>query len=290
MRSPVSLARLVSVCLAVALTACGSTNGRPIPGPTPSVGPVAVVLSSDLAVGQNRFLFTLVDARSQRNVAVPETRVSVEFFDLSTSHSSPAASGEGVFAWADPGREGVFAVPVVLGAAGAWEARVQPEGEPASRVGFEVRDEPSTPRIGSKAPASRTRTLAGVGGRVGELTSDPRPNRRFYQRSIAQAIGLAIPFVAVFGSPGHCSGTGCAHMLTVAKRVAATTSELTFIHVEVYRDPQAPTPQAVHPAVGEWGLPSEPWLFVVSARGRVVAKFERVVSQEELAAVVASLY
>ncbi len=248
------------------------------------------MLSGDLAVGQNRFLFTLVDARSQRNVAVPETRVSVEFFDLASSHTSPVARGDGVFVWADPDREGVFVVPVVLGAAGAWEAVVRPEGAPASRVGFEVRDEPSTPRIGSKAPASPTRTLADVGGRVGEITSDPRPNRRFYQRSISQAISMAIPFVVVFGSPGHCSGTGCAHMLTVAKRVAATTSELTFIHVEVYRDPQAPTPQSVHPAVGEWGLPSEPWLFVVNARGSVVAKFERVVSQEELSGVIASLY
>ncbi len=274
----------------MSLAACGGGAGGPIPGPTPSVGPVAVVLSADLAVGHNRFLFTLLDARSERNVAVPDTRVNVEFFDLAVSAVEPVTEGEGAFVWADPDREGVFVVPVELSAPGPWEALVRPEGEPPSRVTFEVLEEPLTPRIGTKAPPSPTRTLADVGGRIAELTSDPRPSRRFYQRSIAQAIGMAIPFVVVFGSPGHCSGTGCRHMLTVAKRVAATTSELTFIHVEFYRDPQAPTPQAVHPAVGEWGLPSEPWLFVVNASGKVVAKYERAVDEEELSAVIASLY
>ena len=32
----------------------------------------------------------------------------------------------------------------------------------------------------------------------------------------------------------------------------------------------------------EWGLSTEPWVFVVDAEGRVAAKFEGVLSEEEL--------
>jgi peroxiredoxin len=36
----------------------------------------------------------------------------------------------------------------------------------------------------------------------------------------------------------------------------------------------------------EWGLPSEPWTFLVGADGRIKAKFEGSVSVDELAAAV----
>jgi hypothetical protein len=38
------------------------------------------------------------------------------------------------------------------------------------------------------------------------------------------------------------------------------------------------------PAVLEWGLPTEPWVFVVDAQGFVVGRFEGVVSAEEITA------
>ncbi len=38
------------------------------------------------------------------------------------------------------------------------------------------------------------------------------------------------------------------------------------------------------PATVEWGLPTEPYIFVVGADGLVKAKFEGIASQEELAA------
>ena len=41
---------------------------------------------------------------------------------------------------------------------------------------------------------------------------------------------------------------------------------------------------ALAPAVEEWGLPTEPWVFVVDAEGIVIARFEGLVAEEELAA------
>ena len=242
MRSQVSLARNALVCAALLLPGCTGSSGDPIPGPTPSLGPVPAVLSSDLAVGKNRFLFTLLDGRSGSPVARPDHVVRVDFFDLARSDTFSVAAGDASFLWADPEREGVFEVPVEFAVAGPWEAEVQVEGAPSARVSFDVAETPATPRAGQKAPPSATRTLNDVDGNLGALTSDPSPLRRFYRTSIAQAIGLAVPFVVVFGSPGHCSSSGCAHLLDVAKAVAAGTTDLTFIHVELYRDAAAEFP------------------------------------------------
>ena len=52
-----------------------------------------------------------------------------------------------------------------------------------------------------------------------------------------------------------------------------------YIHVEIYQDGHPPE---VVPAVKEWGLPSEPWLFVVGADGRVADKFEGSITVDEV--------
>jgi hypothetical protein len=57
-----------------------------------------------------------------------------------------------------------------------------------------------------------------------------------------------------------------------------------FIHAEVYRnnDPG----QGYNRWMREWGLESEPWIFLVGADGRISAKFEGAVSVRELRAAV----
>jgi hypothetical protein len=57
-----------------------------------------------------------------------------------------------------------------------------------------------------------------------------------------------------------------------------------FIHVEIYRD-NDPT-KGANRWVEEWGLPSEPWVFLVGPDGRIRAKFEGAVSERELEAAV----
>jgi hypothetical protein len=57
-----------------------------------------------------------------------------------------------------------------------------------------------------------------------------------------------------------------------------------FIHVEIY--------ESNDPALGynrwvrEWRLPSEPWVFLVGADGRIRAKFEAALSVDELLAAI----
>ena len=38
------------------------------------------------------------------------------------------------------------------------------------------------------------------------------------------------------------------------------------------------------PAVEQWGMPTEPWTFVIDREGRIRAKFEQFTSAEEIEA------
>ena len=57
-----------------------------------------------------------------------------------------------------------------------------------------------------------------------------------------------------------------------------------FIHVEAFRDNDPR--KGYNRWMRQWGLPSEPWTFLVGRDGRVTAKFEGALSEAELVAAV----
>jgi hypothetical protein len=77
-------------------------------------------------------------------------------------------------------------------------------------------------------------------------------------------------------------------MLDVAKAASEQFPKLTFIHVEIYQLPHdghlpaTPSSLPLSAPVKQWGLPSDPWTFVVDAHGAVAAKFEGTVTAREL--------
>ncbi|HEV3472503.1 MAG TPA: thioredoxin family protein, partial [Actinomycetota bacterium] len=97
------------------------------------------------------------------------------------------------------------------------------------------------------------------------------------------------PFVVVFATPKFCTSEVCGPTLDVAKVVAKDFPDVTWIHVEVYTNLDDPSDLKVVPAVKKWGLPTEPWVFVVNERGRVVAKYEGTVAATELEEELANL-
>jgi hypothetical protein len=64
----------------------------------------------------------------------------------------------------------------------------------------------------------------------------------------------------------------------VRKRFEA--SDIRFIHVEIYKN-NDPT-KGFNRWVGQWHLPTEPWVFLVGRDGRIKTKFEGSVSIPEL--------
>jgi hypothetical protein len=93
--------------------------------------------------------------------------------------------------------------------------------------------------------------------------------------------------VIVFATPAFCASQACGPLLDQVKALRPDHEGIEFVHVEIYDDLQVEVEDLTPvPAVSEWGLPSEPWVFVVASDGVVSAAFEGAVSDEELTAAV----
>ena len=78
------------------------------------------------------------------------------------------------------------------------------------------------------------------------------------------------------GRSGHGPGERDPRVLARRER----DDDVAFVHQEIYNENQIDKGQ--RPSVAAFGLPTEPWLFVVGADGRVAARFEGAFSAEEL--------
>lgn len=143
----------------------------------------------------------------------------------------------------------------------------------------EVKAGPAAILVNAAAPRSQNRTLA-TEPDLAKLSSGHDPNPALYQMTIADAVQSGKPTVVAFATPGLCQTKWCAPVLDSVETVYAEEGEeANFIHVEIYQDFQDLT---FVPEVAEWGLETEPWVFVLDADGRVTARFEGPLSPREL--------
>lgn len=299
--------RLSLAGLVLILAACTGAGASPSPAATATTVPTAasssggpnilpILVSSEIVAGPNRYLFSLTD-RSNSLIAAPDVAVSLEFFDVDTDPDTVAFTEDSRFIWAIENQRGLYAADVTFPRAGRWGTRFTatfPDGKTETvRADYDVAESGTTPAIGAPAVSVDTPTVVDVeGGDLARLSSDSDPDPRFYQTSVADAIASNTPFVLVFATPAFCRTAACGPMLAHVKAVSADYPALTFIHVEPYKmtftdghlQPvlDATSNLQTAPWSDAWGLPSEPWVFVVDANGNVTAKFEGVVSQDEL--------
>ena len=156
-----------------------------------------------------------------------------------------------------------------------------------------MKETSATPALGSAAPRSRNKTSRDV-GKLGDLTTDTDPDFDLYAKTIAEALDEGKPLVVSFATPAYCRTATCGPQLETIKQLKTTHSgRVNFIHVEVYDNPPEIRESGIaaarlSPILAEWGLPTEPWTFVIDAEGIVRAKYEGYVSAEELGAAIGS--
>lgn len=180
----------------------------------------------------------------------------------------------------------LFVGHVRLTAPGTYWLLAELDGTSVAGLGnVIVRPRPEAPAVGDRAPASRTPTLATTKD-IAKLTTRVPPDRELLKVSVADALRLHQPFVVVFATPKFCASRTCGPVVDVVdavrKRWAGTA--VRFIHVEIYTD-NVPS-KGPNRWVQEWRLPTEPWVFLVGKDGRVKARIEGALSQNELAAAV----
>ena len=275
---------LLILALSLVAAACGGSDQAATSATTTNTpfgpGAVAFVASSNLAVGTERVLIAITDDEGRR-LPSPDIPITMEFWLDGREFQRQTA--EGIFMWAIPDVSGLYRATVDLDVAGTWIVQVTPAGgESLPATAVTVYDEPFTPAIGQPAP--RSETLTSADGPLDEISSDANPDPSFYELSVADAVTSGRPSVITFATPRFCTTGICQPTLDLMRSLAPRFPTVNFLHVEVFTNINDPDNIALAPAVDEWGLPTEPWVFVVDAAGIVVGRFEGLVTDEELAA------
>jgi hypothetical protein len=271
--------RSAPVLLAVALAvgACGSDE----------VEPFAQVASSNgsIGVGEQRILLALIDPETNQFLASPDREATVTIRD---ENGSPLDTYPMEFLWTIPDERGLYVAYVDIPEAATYQATIDAEGlATAGPAGFVAHDDLPLIEPGEQAPASQTRTSAEFPD-LSVITSDPEPDPAMYESSVGDAVTSGSSSVIVFATPAFCASRACGPLLDQVKGLRPDYDDVEFVHVEIYEDLQVDSVEDLTavPAIEEWGIPSEPWVFVVDSAGVVSAAFEGAASDEELTAAI----
>jgi hypothetical protein len=293
--------RLLPLALAVALLAAGCGGGGDKttaapgtlsallgrPGPDVALAPG----TSDYAVGDVRVTFLVIDARA-KPVSRPRAQVwvgtSLDSPPLLTTEAQLEPIGiPGTSEAAAGGVTQIYVAHFRLAKPGKYTIVAQPEGAAIQGIAnLSVAKRPQAPAVGDRAIPSRTPTLASAHGNLAALTTASPPDRSLLRYSVSDSLKAHSPFVLLFATPKFCTSRTCGPVVDVAevvqKRFAGTA--VRFIHVEIYKDNDPSL--GFNRWVGEWRLPTEPFVFLVGRDGRIKARFEGSVSVAELTAAV----
>lgn len=142
---------------------------------------------------------------------------------------------------------------------------------------FEVRPVPRAPTQGGEVPV----VVTPVAGDPDALVCTREPVCPLHEISLDAALAGDQPLLVVVGSPKLCTSRTCGPVLEEVLALRARHPERRFLHVEPYASLSTAD---LAPIMTTWRLPSEPWVFLLDASGRVEARFEGPVSRDEISA------
>jgi hypothetical protein len=287
-------------CAPNAAAAAGPTSyaGWPGSGQVTSNAPfIPLLVSSELAVGPNRVLVTIIDQKND-NIASADAKLDLSFYNLAADPQTPVSKAQAEFLDTGTPAAGFYHAMDSFPCWGDWgmEATFTPaSGQTGTtRLVFDVLPTSSTPAIGAKAPPANSPTATDAAG-IAAISTDATPDPDYYKLTITQAEGAGKPAVIVFATPAFCRTATCGPTLDRVQSIgAAYKPDVNFVHVEPYILQQTPTGlQPVYdeegnlqvvPAAIAFGLPTEPYTFVLDSQGRVSAKFDGIMGKDELSA------
>jgi len=275
----------------------GDLSAWPVGG---SEDPVIIplIVSSLVSVGPSRFLYGVTDG-NYRVLNAPDVETSIDFYALERDSNVPVQTAQGVFL-DSPVSRGLYRASVDFDCAGEWGAEVSatlPDGSTATeRMRFEVHPAGTTPAIGQAAPRSDSPTASTV-AELRSISTDPNPFPGAFERTVGEVVTAGQPSLVFFATPAFCQTGYCGPTVNLVKSVAIDyEDEIGFVNVEPYvlhmtdngLQPELDAEGQFQPvqAVLDYGIPVEPYLFLVDAEGNVFAKFEGVVGSDELRAAI----
>lgn len=309
---------------AMLLVACGGSadapaGGSAAPGKAPtdwsaeSLGreaqraPVTpMIVNSAPGVGLNRLSFGFIDKGGALVTTVADGRVRLFTLQGNTGtfvseHSLRKSSlplqgsvhehADGAQHLHDGPEATMFTALVDLTQPEFWGAELtwSSDGKAQSqRVRFFVRPDTPEPSIGEQAPASVQKTLRD-GIPLSDLDTSREPQQALHEMTIAEAVQDGRVAVIAFATPAFCQTRFCGPVVesVVVPAWKQYGDRINVLHVEPFDVPAARRGTLKpEPVTAEWGLQTEPWIFVLDQNGRVAAKFEGIVSLDELTAAI----
>jgi hypothetical protein len=135
------------------------------------------------------------------------------------------------------------------------------------------------PDVGQRPPAVATDTRSTVGRDIALLTTR-LPPEQMHSVSFKQVLGKR-PVALLFSTPQFCVSRVCGPVTDVAVALQHQFgNRIAFIHQEVYAENQPS--KGLRPQLKAFHLRTEPWLFVISRRGVIVARLEGAFGTTEL--------
>jgi hypothetical protein len=243
-----------------------------------------LVLSSDLAASPQaqRLVFALSHSTANGIKYASGPSVTVRFRKKGgqwAQPQKPAFDRAGL-----PKGRGVYVARPVLDSAGVWQVEARAQGQ---KIPFtiEVKDSPVAVVPGEAAPRDPSPTTADTLGVDPICTRDPQCP--LHTQSLSTVIGAGKPVAALFATPARCQSAYCAPVLDeFLDTIKPYGDQIVPVHIEIYK---APTGTTLVPTVEAWRLPSEPWLFGISADGIVQSRIDGAFGGTEMKALLDAL-
>jgi hypothetical protein len=177
----------------------------------------------------------------------------------------------------------VYVTNVNLDRAGNWDLAAVFHGSngysasliPTIKVGGSNK----IPAVGQRPPRIHTPTVADVGGDVGQIDTRS-PHDDMHKVDFADVLGKK-PIVLIYATPALCQSRVCGPVVDVAEEVEHEAGDgVDFIHMEVYNNNNAS--DGLRPQMREFGLQTEPWVFVIDRKGIVRTRIQGAFDAAEL--------
>ncbi len=274
-------------------SADGKTIEEILMGQTPSemvVSPAASVFE----VGKNRYPFGVFDVgRAQ----IEDVQVALYFAKSPTSPVEGPLPAESVSLATKPayrsqgaGGEGeansfYLVNPVRFDRPGPWHAIAlikSGDGFESTRLPSPtVGSLPGLVKIGQKAPRISTPTGPDVGGDLSKIDTRQPPSS-MHDVDFQDVVGKK-PVVLIFATPALCQSRVCGPVVDVAEQVKDEVGDgVAFIHMEVFNENNIA--KGMRPQLAEFGLQTEPWMFLIGKDGKVKQRIEGAIGVDELRA------
>lgn len=260
----------------------------PTTAPVDAAAVQIALASTDLAVGPERFAFSILTPGGS---LIQYAAAKVTFLELEGERARPITTTNATYFPARLDSAGLYVARHRFTKAGPWGAQIEAtlvNGREIlpQRVRFNVQEAPKAVAIGARPPTTANRTVADEPN-LARLSSDPMPDPDFYQLTIEEAAASGKPTIVVFATPGYCSSRICGPVLDEVKVIKASVGNaVNVIHIDVYREFD---PLVLDEAMAVWGLETEPWVYLLDADGLVAERLEGSVTAAELSPLVAGL-